>query len=54
MHQQQCDLSSLSWFWCVPLMCLQVFYNNSDDNSFLEYDSQEVTSAYSALMHSCG
>lgn len=31
----------------------QVYYNNSDDNSFMEYDSQEASSSLSAFMHSC-
>lgn len=30
-----------------------MYYNNSDDNSFMEYDSQEASSSLSAFMHSC-
>lgn len=32
---------------------LQVYYNNSDDNSFLDYDNTELGGAYRSYMHEC-
>jgi hypothetical protein len=30
-----------------------VYYNNSDDNSFLDYDNTELGGAYRSYMHEC-
>eukprot|EP00879_Flechtneria_rotunda_P011611 GHRR01012128.1.p1 GENE.GHRR01012128.1~~GHRR01012128.1.p1 ORF type:complete len:286 (+),score=78.54 GHRR01012128.1:156-1013(+) len=32
---------------------MQVYYNNSDDNSYMDYDNSEIDSSYRSYMHEC-
>lgn len=34
-------------------VCSQVYYNNSDDNSYMDYDNSELGGSYRSYMHSC-